>query len=501
MKYVGILLVSLVAGMMPFSAVAFRISGNKVDKVDLATIGVDGREYGPDLLIPVLTREVTNVDSTLMRQEQAEAQAMIGRLGKKFENPLQRVIVERAMSYMQLTDDKCYAKVRSDYEKDVISKKLKDYLLALDDDYSEAIAPSVSLRSMVKLMGRKNRSRVDMSDYHVTKTDTIANPCIRQGYGMPGVDSRYADWVMDSRLDALYAVRDWLWVFGEQAESRSEEFPANVSWLRYKSHPQYRIIPIRLTIGRSGTNFAELWPEDYCNTVLAFDNKGNLINVIWCELPDPHGKGREHYVARQIYAQAYDADDYNIQSYGAATAHYIKAQIGLEELTAKEKNDVATVRKQYDNAVKARDKARALYGRSSVQARQAEADVNRLAIAVVFDNGGAYDKDGESWLNAIKSVWLDKFFGYSGHVACVERTGDLSFRKIYFNKHMQPICRIDYDFYSNGAYDVNIRQTFTRLSDDPDAVKEIFTESERMYFDNKNGQMVKAINDWLRTQH
>lgn len=66
---------------------------------------------------------------------------------------------------------------------------------------------------------------------------------------------------------------------------------------------------------------------------------------------------------------------------------------------------------------------------------------------------------------------------------------------------MQPICRIDYDFYSNGAYDVNIRQTFTRLSDDPDAVKEIFTESEMWNFNNKNGQMVKAINDWLRTQH
>ncbi|MDE6491328.1 MAG: hypothetical protein K2L49_09250, partial [Muribaculaceae bacterium] len=400
MRIVGKLLVSVVLGLMPVSGMAFKIEGNRVEQVDFGTIRVDERECSPDLLLPVLTKEVTYVDSARMRQDQAEVQSMIGQMGKKFENPFQRDMVERAMKYMQRTDNKYYAKVRSDYEKGIISKKLKEYLSDLADDYSNILG-ALGGNERLRSIGNNLRSRrlVNAADYYATRTDTLINPCVRSGYGDAGCIGKYADWIISTRLDNLYAVKDWKWVFSEKAEPVLEGFPARVSWLRYKRYPQYRIIPIRLTIGFYGENFTENVADfgRYCESILAFDSYGNLTHVIWSELPSPYKTGRQHYLARQIYAQAYRANDYNIHSYGKATEHYIKVQIGLEELTAKEKTDMAALRKQCDDAGLARDKARALYGQRSAQARQAESRANRLSAAVLslhLNNGVPYDSDG-----------------------------------------------------------------------------------------------------------
>ena len=164
---------------------------------------------------------------------------------------------------------------------------------------------------------------------------------------------------------------------------------------------------------------------------------------------------------------------------------------------------MAGLRKPSDDADLARDKARALYGQRSAQARQAESRANRLSAAVLslnLNNGVPYDSDGRRWLDAIEDLWIKNFFAPSCHIEVMERTGDRSFCKIYFNKHRQPVCRIDYEFYSNGAYDVNIRQTFTRLCDDPDAVKEVIPYDERWGFNKKDRQLMEATNEWLRTK-
>lgn len=389
------------------------------------------------------------------------------RLGKPFKDNDERQLILDLMKY--LPNEKDREKVFKDLEKGKISKKLKNILKTSIPNsrayYEAAKKDAEDIRRDWKEFFISRGKDVPSMIYN-TYVDTVSNPFFydnvykaymkgNKSYGnySDGYISDVGGLLGEARINVLARqYKGWEWYRAERNESDnyeqvSESYPHSITYRRFKSHPEYRII-----------------------NGMAFDKDGNLLRVMsldgnddfgsWA-IPTPdyniwHQNFNQHAddrIGRQIAVSAYLANDYDIQSKGNKVNHYIKTQLGLESLTKAEQARSDRNAKTLANAIvgSVRDEMR--YGRNTRKGRAAQ---NRHAAAafgaLVGGAGDHYSSEGAAWLKQIFDDYWKYFndrFPYS-----FERIDDTTIKTVYVDENLDPAFEIIYSYVQTGPYAV-----------------------------------------------
>ena len=225
---------------------------------------------------------------------------------------------------------------------------------------------------------------------------------------------------------------EWAWISQEKGERMSENFPHRMEYYHYSSHPDLRIV-----------GNASYKPTP------VYDKNGTLVAVVNPDLgitADADRNSREE-IGKLVARFAYENNDYDIQSYDAKTLHYVKNQLGLEALTAKEK---AASKAAADGMAKAtinymRDNAK--YGSKTKKGRQAQEKNAVDFFGAMLSDGfsGYYSSTGDNWFEQIRIDYRNVY------VIERERIDGLTFRSVYADKDanrlFEVIVRFDEDAY------------------------------------------------------
>ena len=100
----------------------------------------------------------------------------------------------------------------------------------------------------------------------------------------------------------------WEWIDREESEDVFEAYPLRLSYNKYKSHPQYRVI---------------------CNEV--YNGKGQLVRVvnIFDSNQRPISQRVTDELLRQTYINDYKANKYNIRKENQNVQNYVKQELKL----------------------------------------------------------------------------------------------------------------------------------------------------------------------------
>lgn len=234
----------------------------------------------------------------------------------------------------------------------------------------------------------------------------------------------------------------WEWVLNEKGTRIDENFPRQMTYYRYDSHPDLRIV------------------EANYEAKSVYDKNGNLVAVVQPKLGQTANADRfdKGSMGPLVARFAYENNDHDIQSYDAHTLHYVKNQLGLEELTAKEKaaskalsDGIATATANY-----MRDNAK--YGSRTKKGRQAQYKNAGNIVGAMLSAGssGYYSSTGSNWFDQIKRDYSEIY------VFERERIDGLTFRSVYADKDANPLFEIivRYEEDNNSVWDFQLKKTY-----------------------------------------
>lgn len=291
----------------------------------------------------------------------------------------------------------------------------------------------------------RDRGRQDPLMTIANYVDTVSNPFYYDNIylSLRNDEINYSD--VEERLKSILMntpLKGWEWTVNDDYEEIDQSYPVNVTYRKYSSHPEYRIV------------------GDF-----AFDTEGNLVRLINLDAGKYYNIdifSNDNPVGRQLLVMAYNDNKYNVQSKGQKMNHYIKTQLGLEGLTKAEK---AQQDKSADAIAKAlvgsaRDERR--YGRHSRKGRAAQ---NKHAMAFLGALIGAadnhYSDEGAAWIRQIQednSQYFSDQYPYR-----LERLSDTAIRVILADEEASPTYALTYSYEPNGPYHVTRTVTVEKL--------------------------------------
>ncbi|MDE6487831.1 MAG: hypothetical protein K2L46_00975, partial [Paramuribaculum sp.] len=319
-------------------------------------------------------------------------------IGKPISDEVDSEIIADLASRPEVMEDR--DAIIKDLVKGRISKKCKIYLDDYEADcrvaYEEALYDAECVKEdWLGFYRGKGEPLPEMR--MISYVDTVSNPYY---YGRVYLDMREnGNWCEYSFREMCCGLSDgWEWLEKENGandQERIEEFyPHEVTYTRYKSHPQYRIIGNKV-----------------------FDLEGSLVRIM---TPDHDGIVLSSYdyeygydestandIARQLCVLAYKNNDYNIWSRGLKVNRYIQSKLGLEN---------------FERSGPGR------YGATSSGARvNTRDDIN-------------YTQEGDAWLKQVRSDYR-KFFIDQPPYRC-ERVNGVTFRMIYADEKANPTYEV-----------------------------------------------------------
>lgn len=398
------------------------------------------------------------------------------RLGEKIANEYDVITISSLAE--SFGTPKEIEKIQKDLKKGKISKSLKDLLTRIEPARKNALKiAEADLSAVTKdwVTFALSKGYPEPEKRFVERVDTITNPLsydniariIRSGDQLNYYDGGYV-WML--RTPDFY--KGWEWYQREADEVHNEQnskilsqsYPHAVDYRSYTSHPEYYII-----------------------NDIAFDKDGKIIRVL-----DFTGDPDEDFFAvrpRYIYCeQDYDArvksllcresykqNAYNIKSAGQKVNHYVKNQLGLEELTKAEK---ASNEKRTDaiaNAVVGSAKAEAKYGKNSRRAKQEQNKYAAQFLGALIGGNSYYSDEGANWITQVSNDWQKCF--HTGTPYKIERINDTTIRATYCDDDTNPIVDLIFSYTNEKPFVAKETITVDKIYDKPTQRKKSIVDS------------------------
>lgn len=363
--------------------------------------------------------------------------SLMSLLGKPFQNDRQKSYVIELLKIISQRYKSDAKSIEKDLNKNKASKKLKIYLESVEKN---SLLPSYNFASQdydrIRFHWKdffNSKKRVCPPMNYFTYTDTIENP-----YYDPIDEMIYGD--------------GWDWYDKDNLNSQNESYPINIHYKYDPSHPEFR--------------FKDCDTDSYH---YVFDNQGNLIRVllpnyrIWRQYFDVHSKNP---VFKLLAQKAYEENEYDIKSEDTKTNHYVKNQLGLEELTAAEKKEQERRANAMANALVGAMRDGMKYGNNSKKGR---AQQNKHAAnffgAMAGGSNNYYSDKGARWLSQIENDYWRFFNDRPPYI--FERLDDTSFKVIYADPDGNPTLEFTYKYVQDKPYSVKEEVSLKKLFDGP----------------------------------
>lgn len=384
------------------------------------------------------------------------------KLGKPFENPVQRKYVDYLAS---LTNEKDRESIAKDAAKGKISKKLGKYL--------DTLIPRISrqLRESRDQLDRDLNTdwsyKIQFSNcprYHeitTTYVDTIENPHyldkMHEFKWKEDIFEKSYSNIEDYSLVRYYENKvthsdGWNWYSREKLEEKEESYPIGVRYSYDPEHPQYR--------------FVFEYPHEYPQV---YDAKGNLVRVMFPEYQlykQYFDANSDHPEFSLIARIAYAENEYDIQSAGNKITHYIKNQLGLENLTASEQKQQDKSAKQMAKAAEGYVRDQMKYGKHSRKGRAASQKHAASFLGAMLGSGsGYYSNEGASWLSQIENDYW-RFFQDKDPYK-IERIDATTFKVTYADANCNPTIEIIYKYVQTEPYEAKAQISVNKLFSGP----------------------------------
>lgn len=384
------------------------------------------------------------------------------KLGKPFENPVQRKYVDYLAS---LTNEKDRESIAKDAAKGKISKKLGKYL--------DTLIPRISrqLRESRDQLDRDLNTdwsyKIQFSNcprYHeitTTYVDTIENPHyldkMHEFKWKEDIFEKSYSNIEDYSLVRYYENKvthsdGWNWYSREKLEEKEESYPIGVRYSYDPEHPQYR--------------FVFEYPHEYPQV---YDAKGNLVRVMFPEYQlykQYFDANSDHPEFSLIARIAYAENEYDIQSAGNKITHYIKNQLGLENLTASEQKQQDKSAKQMAKAAEGYVRDQMKYGKHSRKGRVASQKHAASFLGAMLGSGsGYYSNEGASWLSQIENDYW-RFFQDKDPYK-IERIDATTFKVAYADANCNPTIEIIYKYVQTEPYEAKAQISVNKLFSGP----------------------------------
>lgn len=111
---------------------------------------------------------------------------------------------------------------------------------------------------------------------------------------------------------------EWRWIITEEYENVNELYPVEISYRKYSSHPQYRVI-----------NSTDAFSERQINV---YDTKGSLIRAGMIYTSSRYNELDENVrneLLKQLYIKDYNNNKHNFKKEDAKTQNYVKRELGI----------------------------------------------------------------------------------------------------------------------------------------------------------------------------
>lgn len=198
------------------------------------------------------------------------------------------------------------------------------------------------------------------------------------------------------RLDKSAMIDGIEYLFSGKGKYERESYPTDISYLRFKEIPQYRVT----------------YDEDHNDKIgEVYDNKGNLVLIPYIDR-DAYDVFKE--MKRLVYVQDFKNNKYNIKSENQHTQKFLNLWIGRKNGFRESQSDLASMQ--------AAVMLTAMFGSQ----RSAESVASK-ALNKVTDYR---DTKGEQFLNQLEIDHSEEF----GYIYSIERLSNKQFKIVYLNK-------------------------------------------------------------------
>ena len=218
-------------------------------------------------------------------------------------------------------------------------------------------------------------------------------------------------------------VRGWEWVDKEEYESKSEHYPAELSYRFYASHPEYRVMQ---------------------NEV--YDAQGSLVGMTQVVAQGPYDGGFwrsfEKDIRQQLYKRDFLANKYDINKSTPETLTALRIKLGIIKNT-----DDARMEKWKKMAIEARDEKAAA---TTVAAYNRAEKKLYEAVMMMASLDKTSNPQAKKYLEQLEADHVDDF----KYLYKIERLDDLSFKFYWLNSNKECGCIAKVTWKGDGAYKV-----------------------------------------------
>lgn len=384
------------------------------------------------------------------------------KLGKPFENTMQRQYVDYLAS---LANEKDRESIAKDAAKGKISKKLGNYLYEIIRDVSRRLRKFRYQfdRDLATDWNYEIR-RTNCPRYHeitTTYVDTIENPyCLDKmhefNWKKDIFKSSYSNIpnykVRNYYVDKVTRSNGWDWYSESNLKEKEESYPINVRYHYDPDHPEYRFVF-----------------DPWMKNPKVYDAKGNLVRVMYPDFDlykqffDANSDHPEFTLIARI---AYAENEYDIQSADSKTNHYIKNQLGLEDLTATEQKQQDKSAKQMAKAAEGYFRDQMKYGKHSRKGKAASQKHAASFLGAMLGSGSVYySNEGASWLSQIENDYW-RFFQDKDPYK-IERIDATTFKVTYADANCNPTIEIIYKYVQTEPYEAKAQISVNKLFSGP----------------------------------
>lgn len=334
------------------------------------------------------------------------------KMGKKLTDEKEKTILVNIIS--KVKNPKLKQKAEKDFSKGTISKSIKEELLEAIDiserdnnsflDYTLNPINKDPFSFFVNKWTSKGWTSPKITYY-----DTVPNPLYRKNLSLFSYYDILNKFYYFPKLNESYT-----WINDETGEKIEEKYPERITYLRYSSHPELRIL--KNNNETKNLDFAEI-----------YNNKGELVGINFPINIEIRDFDRTSIILKKVAKIAYLDNKHDIQSIDKEDKDFLTLELGLRDKNASERRE--------ENALGA-----ALVSGNSKRTSNA-------LMSMALDRMLKYDK-AKNWLDQIVD---DNKYNFR-MILGIERLNPRTFKVSYGDDEGNPTYDVTYTYSTNKPY-------------------------------------------------
>ena len=321
---------------------------------------------------------------------------------------------------------------------------------AIEKDISKGLIPK-KLKNHYKFHGYSCSRKIDSLFYFVDNTyyrESLYKELGWDNWVEP--QEKYYDTIPNPVLAEVSKCKildGWEWLRKEGYEEVSDSYPYSVRYLKFRNHPEYKVCEIDI----------------YTSEKIVYSQNGELVYVSGIGIQDGVREGDiyQNYlgrnasdIGRQFARIAYGQNAYDIKSQSAKINHYIKNQLGLEEMTDAEKKQRDKTANAMASAMLGHAKSQMQYGNSRKGQRQQRKYAGKFMGALMGGSSSYYSSEGSSWFDQIEEdIWRELSNDGLIRPLKAKRLDGKTFVYYYGNKNGEILYNIIYRFQGTKPFE------------------------------------------------